>query len=283
MVCFMQGFLIVFESFINPKIIKQVCIEKEKDFSEKTDRYSYRLNFEKGHQYVDSDVYNSIMVGDSVLFKCTPFHYQIVEFIFPNNIKIKNVENYYAHIGFGVFFLIMGGVLLLYKFKKNEHLIIWSFLIGLVLIFVVTDLSHVFKGNPFNYHQENNIENKITENYNIKNIDSSSLLSDDDLMMKIINKDINIPMEHNMAKRCFEYMKTNYGLMNKIIDDPISLTVKGSEIAVANYVICINSLELLEQSKDSLTNEMKDEIQNYKYKLELISPRIMKLYQDFQK
>ena len=81
MVCFMQGFLIVFESFINPKIIKQVCIEKEKDFSEKTDRYSYRLNFEKGHQYVDSDVYNSIMVGDSVLFKCTPFHYQIVEFL----------------------------------------------------------------------------------------------------------------------------------------------------------------------------------------------------------
>ena len=283
MVCFMQGFLIVIESFINPKIIKQVCIEKEKDFSEQTDRYSYRLNFEKGHQYVDSVVYNSIMVGDSVLFKCTPFHYQIVEFIFPGNIKIKNVENYYAHIGFGVFFLIMGAVLFFYKFKKKEHLIIWSFLIGLVLIFVVTDLSHVFKGNPYSYRQENNVENEIAKNNIISNMDSTSFLSDDDLMMKIINKDINIPMGHYMAKRCLEYMKTNYGLMNKIIDDPISLTVKGSEIAMANYVICINSLELLEQSKNSLTNEMKDEIQNYKYKLELIRPRIMNLYQDSQK
>ena len=148
-VCFLQGVLTITDSFLKPKIIKQICVAKEIDFNERTELYSYRLNFEIGHQYVDPDLYTAIMIGDSVLFTCSPLHYQIVEFIFPGNIKIKNVQNYYAKIGFGVFFLVIGGVLLFFKFKKQEHLIIWSFLIGFVLILVITDLGHVLRGNPY--------------------------------------------------------------------------------------------------------------------------------------
>ena len=282
-VCFLQGVLIITESFLKPKIIKQFCVAKEKYFIERTEHYSYRLNFETGHQYVDSDAYNAIMIGDSVLFRCTPLHYQIVEFIFPGNIKIKNVQNYYAHIGFGVFFLIMGGVLLFFKFKKQEHLIIWSFLIGVVLIFVITDLGHILRGNPYDYSNEKKIKSEINKNISIEGDSVSDSSIEDDLMVKIINKEIKTPMKQLLAKRCLDYMKTNYSLMNKIIDDPISLSKKGSEIAMANYVICINSLELLEKSKDSVTNEMKTEIQELKYNLELVRPRILRLYDNTQK
>jgi hypothetical protein len=282
-VCFLQGVLIITESFLKPKIIKQICVAKEKDFSERTELYSYRLNFEIGHQYVDSDVYNAIMIGDSVLFRCTPLHYQIVEFIFPGNIKIKNVQNYYAQIGFGVFFLIMGGVLLFFKFIKQEHLIIWSFLIGLVLIFVITDLGHVLRGNPYGYSHEKKIKSEIKKNISTEEEAVSDSSIEDDLMVKIINKEIKTPMDQLLAKRCLDFMKTNYSLMNKIIDDPISLSNKGSELAMANYVICINSLELLEKSKDSVTNKMKTEIQDLKYKLELVEPRILRLYENTQK
>jgi hypothetical protein len=282
-VCVLQGVLIITQSFFKPKIIKQFCVAKEKDFSERTEHYSYRLNFETGHQYVDSAVYNAITIGDSVLFRCTPLHYQSFEFIFPGNIKIKNVQNYYAHIGFGVFFLIMGGVLLFFKFKKQEHLIIWSFLIGVVLVFVITDLSHVLRGNPYGYGHEKNIKSEIIKTISIEEESVSVSSLENDLMVKIINKEITTPMDQLLAKRCLDYMKTNYSLMNKIIDDPISLTNKGSEIAMANYVICINSLELLEKSIDSVTSEMKTEIQVLKYKLELVSPRILQLYENTQK
>lgn len=45
--------------------------------------------------------------------------------------------------------MIMGIILLFFKFKKREHLVIWTFLIGFVLIFVLTDMSNLIDGNPY--------------------------------------------------------------------------------------------------------------------------------------
>jgi hypothetical protein len=281
-VCFSQGILIITESFLKPKIIKQICIAKEKDFSERTEHYSYRLNFKTGHQYVDSDVYNAIMIGDSVLFRCTPLHYTIFEFIFPGNIKIKNVENYYAQIGFGVFFLIMGGVLLFFKFKKKEHLIIWSFLIGAVLIFVITDFSNVLKGNPYGYSQEINFENESEITDYFQYTDTALSLREDSIMIKIMKNEIKTPMDSVMSKKCFDYLKTNYSLMNKILNDPISLNKEAAQVAMANYLICMNSIELLEKSKMVLTIDVKNELETYKNRIELVSPRIFDLYKSIQ-
>jgi hypothetical protein len=62
-----------------------------------------KLTFESGHQDFDPDVFDLVSIKDTVLFKCTPFHYQIFEFIFKGNVSISNVRNYYAQIGLGFF------------------------------------------------------------------------------------------------------------------------------------------------------------------------------------
>jgi len=64
-------------------------------------------------------------------------------------LSISNVRNYYAQIGFGIFFLVSGGMLLLFKFRKHEHIQIWSFLIGLVAVFVLIDINNLVQGNPY--------------------------------------------------------------------------------------------------------------------------------------
>ena len=88
-------------------------------------------------------------------------------------------------------------------------------------------------------------------------------------------------MDSAMSKKCFDYMKTNYSLMNKILRDPISSEV--AQVAMVNYVICVTSIELLKKSKVVLTVDMKNELETYKNNVELVSPRIISLYQNSQK
>lgn len=106
---------------------------------------------------------------------------------------------------------------------------------------------------------------------------------EDDLMMKIMNKEIKTPMDSTMSKKCFDYMKTNYSLMNKILDNPVSSNKEMAQVAMANFVLCVNSIELLEKSKSALSFDMINELETYKNNLELVEPRIIKLYQNSQK
>ena len=147
--CFTFGLFTILESAFETILIEQKCIGKEKIYNERIDEYSFKVIFERGFQYVDPEVYDLISIQDPVLFKCTPFHYTIVEVIFEGNISISNVRTYYAILGLGVFFMIMGIILLFFKFKKREHLVIWTFLIGFVLILVLIDLSNLIDGNPY--------------------------------------------------------------------------------------------------------------------------------------
>ena len=111
--------------------------------------FSYKVTFESGHQFVNPDVYDLVSINETIIFKCTSFHYHIVEFSFNDTLSISNVRNYYAKIGFGRCFLVFGGILLFFTFKKYEHILIWSFLIGLVAIFVLIDINHLAKVNPY--------------------------------------------------------------------------------------------------------------------------------------
>jgi hypothetical protein len=174
----------------------------------------------------------------------------------------------------------MGALLFILKFKKNEHLVIWSFLIGVVLIFVLSDFSKIIKGNPFGASSINVVTNKLKPNA-VQSIqaDSANSVLEDDLMLKIINKDIKTPMDSTLAIRCFNYMKVNYSLMIKIIDSKLSSNKEMAQVAMANYIICTNSIELLEKSSGVLTKSTRNEIKGYKSKLEPVSLRIFDLYQ----
>ena len=112
---------------------------------------------------------------------------------------------------------------------------------------------------------------------------SNSSNNEDDLMMKIMKKEIKTPMDSAMSKKCFDYMKTNYSLMNKILNVSISSNKEVAQVAMANYMICVNSIELLEKSKVVLTVDMKNELETYKNNVELVSPRIISMYQNSQK
>ena len=98
-----------------------------------------------------------------------------------------------------------------------------------------------------------------------------------------MKKEIKTPMDSAMSKKCFDYMKTNYSLMNKILNDPISSDKKVAQVAMANYMICVNSIELLEKSKMVLTIDMKNELETYKNNVELVSPRVFDLIKSIQK
>jgi hypothetical protein len=111
---------------------------------------------------------------------------------------------------------------------------------------------------------------------------SKSSNNEADLMMKIINNEIKTPMDSAMSKKCFDFMKTNYSLMNKILNNPISSKKEMAEIAMVNYLICVNSIELLEKSKLVLTIYMKNELETYKNNVELVSPRILDMTKSFQ-
>ncbi len=285
-ICFIVGLITILEPSFETKSFKQKCVGKESTYNNRLDNYSYRLTFESGHQYVDPYVFDLVNIDDTVLFKCTPFHYQIVEFIFNENVSISNVRNYYAQIGFGIFFSIMGVVLLFFKFKKNEHLIIWSCLIGFVLIFVLIDIGHLVKGNPYGSNSAVHIKNTPSINNKSSSIDSTKSSNDEiygDFMMKIIEEKIQTPMDSATALKCFECMKTNYSLMNKILNNPISSNNQVAQVAMANYMICANSIELLEKSKMVLTIDMKNELETYKNNVELVSPRVFDLIKSIQK
>jgi hypothetical protein len=71
--------------------------------------------------------------------------------------------------------------------------------------------------------------------------------------------------------------------MNKILNDPISSNKEMAQVAMANFLICVNSIELLEQSKVVLTIDMKKELETYKNNVELVRPTIVSLYQNSQK
>ena len=160
-ICVTVGLITLIEPLFEKKIIKQKCTGKEKIYRDRIDDYSYKLIFESGDQFVDPDVFHLVSINDTIIFKCTPFHYQIVEFCFNDTFSISNVRNYYAQIGFGIFFLVSGGVLLLFKFKKHEHIQIWSFVIGIVAVFVLIDINKLVQGNP--YGNSSLIDKKILQ------------------------------------------------------------------------------------------------------------------------
>jgi len=148
-ICILAGGFTLVEPMLKYKTIHQVCVSKTSEYNRETDLISYRINFQSGHQYVDAAIYEEFQEGDSVTFKCLPYNYIITEFRFKNGTYIKNVQNYYAHLVFGLFYLFIGCILFFFKFKKQEHLYIWSFVILIPLSFVCINLSKVIKGNPY--------------------------------------------------------------------------------------------------------------------------------------
>ena len=148
------------------------------------------------------------------------------------------------------------------------------------LLFIAT-LFCFFIFNSCDQSQENRISSPSIESIDTTTSNSSN--NEDDLMMKIMKKEIKTPMDSAMSKKFFDYMKTNYSLMNKILNDPISSDKKVAQVAMANYMICVNSIELLEKSKVVLTVDMKNELETYKNNVELVSPRIISVYQNSQK
>lgn len=284
-VCVLLGLITLIEPFLEKKIVKQVCTGKEKIYRDRIDNYSYKLTFESGDQFVDPDVYDLVSINDTIIFKCTPFHYQIVEFRFNDDISISNVRNYYAQIGFGIFFLVSGGILLFFNFRKHEHIQIWSFIIGVVAVFVLIDITNLVEGNPYGNSSlidKNNFKignNKDSYQVEIKNTKDDL---DGDLMMKIIEQKIDTPMDSTMTLKCNAYLKTCYSLMIKLINyeeaqtEVVEITeLDLSTVIMYNYLVCENAIVLLEKSKISMNNEMQEELNEYKNKLQQVSDRVM--------
>lgn len=287
-ICVIVGLITLIEPFLEKKTFKQKCTGKERIYRDRIDDYSYKLTFESGDQFVDPDVYDLVSLNDTIIFKCTPFHYQIVEFRFNDALSISNVRNYYAQIGFGLFFLVSGSVLLFFKFRKHEHIQIWTFLIGLVVVFVLIDINNLVEGNP--YGNSLLIDTKSLESgndndpYQFDNKKNKDEL-DSDLMMKIIEQKINTPMDSAMTLKCNAYLKTCYSLMIKLLNDKEAQTevrkisdLDLSTMIMSNYLVCENAIVLLEKSTISMNNQMQKELIEYKKKLELVSDRVMNLY-----
>jgi hypothetical protein len=287
-ICVIAGLITLIEPFLEKKTFKLKCTGKERVYSSRLDDYSYKLTFDSGDQFVDPDVYDLVSVNETIIFKCTPFHYQIIEFIFNDGSSISNVRNYYAQIGFGIFFLVSGGLLLIFKFRKHEHLQIWTFLISLVAIFVLVDTSNLIEGNPFgnsllietNSLQSGN-DNDLYQVDNKKNKDEL----DTALMMRIIEQKIKTPMDFSMTLKCHSYLKTSYSLMIKLLKYKEAQTeakqiseLDLSTIIMTNYLVCQNAIILLEKSTVSMNNQMQKELIEYKKNLELISGRVMDVY-----
>lgn len=287
-ICFIVGLITILEPSFEKKSFKQKCVGKESTYNNRLDTYSYRLTFESGHQYVDPDVFDLVNIDDTVLFKCTPFHYQIVEFIFNKNFTISNVRNYYAQIGFGIFYAIMGSVLLFFKFKKDEHLIIWSCLIGFVLIFVLIDISHLVKGNPYGSNSAVDINNTPTINNKSSSIDSINSSNDEiygDFMMKIIEKKIQTPMDSATALKCFDFLKINYSLMMKLLNEKNNyeetINISGENyrtLIMTNFLVCENAIDLLEKSENVLNKNIQNELIDFKEKIKFVNQRVIDLY-----
>ena len=289
-ICVIVGLITLIEPFLEKKTFKQKCTGKERIYRDRIDEYSYKLTFESGDQFVDPDVYELVSINDTMIFKCTPFHYQIVEFRFNNALSISNVRNYYAQIGFGIFFLVSGGILLFFKFRKHEHIQIWSFLIGLVAVFVLIDINHLVEGNP--YGNSSLIDTKSLRSgndkdpYQFDNLKTKDEL-DSDLMMKIIEQKINTPMDSAMILKCNAYLKICYTLMIKLLNDKEAQTearkisdLDLSTLIMSNYLVCENAIVLLEKSTISMNNPMQKELIEYKKKLQLTEDRVMNLYQE---
>ena len=287
-ICVIVGLITLIEPLLQKRTFKQKCTGKERISRDRLDDYSYKLTFESGHQFVDPDVYDLVSINDTIIFKCTPFHYTIVEFSFNDTLSISNVRNYYAQIGFGIFFLVSGGILLFFKFRKHEHIQIWSFLIGLVAVFVLVDINNLVQGNP--YGNSSLIDTKKLQSRNDK--DSYQMNNkktkdelDNDLMMKIIEQSINTPMDSAMTLKCNAYLKTCYTLMIKLLNNKEAQAeakkitdLDLNTMIMSNYLVCENAIVLLEKSTISMNNHMQKELIEYKKKLQLISERVMNLY-----
>ena len=287
-ICVTVGLITLIEPLLDKKTFKQKCTGKERIYRDRLDDYSYKLTFESGHQFVDPDVYDLVSINDTIIFKCTPFHYQIVEFRFNDILSISNVRNYYAQIGFGIFFLVSGGILLFFKFRKHEHIQIWSFVIGLVAVFVLIDINKLVQGNPYGNSSLINEKNLQSGNdkttYQVDNKETLDEL-DSDLMTKIIEQKINTPMDSTMTLKCNAYLKTFYSLMIKLLNDKEAQNEAGkitdldlSTMIMSNYLVCENAIILLEKSTISMNNHMQKELIEYKKKLQLVSDRVMNLY-----
>jgi len=287
-ICVTVGLITLIEPLLEKKTIKQKCTGKEKIYRDRIDDYSYRLIFESGDQFVDPDVFDLVSTDDTIIFKCTPFHYQIVEFCFNDTFSISNVRNYYAQIGFGIFFLVSGGVLLLFKFKKHEHIQTWSFVIGIVAVFVLIDINHLVQGNPYGNSSliDKNIwqcgNNKATYQDEYKKTNDEL---DGDLMMKIIEQKIKTPMDSSMTIKCHAYLKNSYSLMIKLLNDTeaqneaMKITdLDLNTLIMSNYLVCDNAIILLEKSTTSMSNNMQKELIEYKKNLQLVGDRVMNLY-----
>ena len=271
-ICVIVGLITLIEPLLQKRTFKQKCTGKERIYRDRLDDYSYKLTFESGHQFVDPDVYDLVSINDTIIFKCTPFHYQIVEFSFNDTLSISNVRNYYAQI----------------KFRKHEHIQIWSFLIGLVAVFVLVDINNLVQGNP--YGNSSLIDTKKLQSRNDK--DSYQMNNkktkdelDNDLMMKIIEQSINTPMDSAMTLKCNAYLKTCYTLMIKLLNDKEAQAeakkitdLDLNTMIMSNYLVCENAIVLLEKSTISMNNHMQKELIEYKKKLQLISERVMNLY-----
>lgn len=112
--------------------------------------------------------------------------------------------------------------------------------------------------------------------------DSVTPATEDDLMMKLINKEIKAPMDSLMTVKCFNYMKTNYSLMTKLMESPFTTNKDVAKVAMVNYAICINVIDLMEKSPKSVTGDMKNELKNYKNKIDLMSPKFLELYKKYE-
>lgn len=287
-ICVIVGLITLIEPFLEKKTFKQKCTGKERIYRDRIDDYSYKLTFESGDQFVDPDVYDLVSVNETIIFKCTPFHYQIIEFIFNDGSSISNVRNYYAQIGFGIFFLVSGGLLLIFKFRKHEHLQIWTFLISLVAIFVLVDTSNLIEGNPFGNSlliETNSLQSGNDNDLN--QVDNKKYKDELDtaLMMQIIEQKIKTPMDLSMTLKCHSYLKTSYSLMTKLLNYKEAQTeakqiseLDLSTIIMTNYLVCQNAIILLEKSTVSMNNQMQKELIEYKKNLELISGRVMDVY-----
>jgi len=149
------------------------------------------------------------------------------------------------------------------------------------LLLIATTFFCLFTFINCNQSQQNQISSPTIDS--VDSTISNPSNDEDDLMMKIIKKEIKTPMDSALSKKCFDYMKTNYSLMNKILDNPISSNKEMAQVAMTNFLICVNSVELLEQSKVVLTVDMKKELETYKNNVELVRPTIVSLYQNSQK
>ena len=152
----------------------------------------------------------------------------------------------------------------LYESRKTIGNVVGGVLLGFI-IFIAVLLALSASNNDYeeNYEVDQSDLNYNLQEENYNTLDSSS--NTDDLMMKIIEKDIPTPMDSATAMDCLDLMQTSLGLSQKIMGPGgISNTEQGNLVGMSCVLVCENGLALYEESKSKLPQNVVNGFEDFK-------------------